>query len=540
MSTNDAQTQLSTYGLACGSTELGKTRNMFLSVSAGLRYWSFANNSSSKSTYSRVRFLSYLITILLASIRRNTPACLLDELHTLMYKKRTYITPLIYTISSIIIGWTYFDLIGVSYRRTRTMFLYPGTEDFWCPSHRKDNCKGLLPMINEHYLIALFHTAILGIWYGCDFLLRKRYMLTFNMAKPRYPFSLLKELLIIWNHQFNIFVWSTLTTALYFSMILWFIKLFIWNTIYEWLPNLIFLHNTSVYYWMRASWFDVQLFNRTVVSAIFTVMCWSVIDFLIEHFFTRIHFTISVYMDPHAILVDGLHSYQQPYYQQLAFLELWHIAKFDQHRRSAIYADFNRKRAFNCVKHNNPTSAWTEISRSCMDLILGLASSAQNEIKKQQARKLLLKKKKERKIVGYKDLEVKMTAETMTKDHDYWGMKLLEWFHPVTALTALTVKSLNEDKHGIVQCDIANVFESILDCLMSLDQYSKEPPLDEWDVGDPFTFTYSSVLSDPLIVINVLKDALFDLTKAFYPHMDYVKLSSIHYDRLNKLLNEGL
>lgn len=130
----------------------------------------------------------------------------------------------------------------------------------------------------------------------------------------------------------------------------------------------------------------------------------------------------------------------------MAFLELWHIAKFDQHRRNAIYADFNRKRAFNCVKHNNPTSAWTEISRSCMDLILGLASSAQNEIKKQQARKLLLKKKyekfrtmeknalkeKERKIVGHKDLEVKMTAETMTKDHDYWGMKLLEWFHPVT------------------------------------------------------------------------------------------------------------
>jgi len=112
--------------------------------------------------------------------------------------------------------------------------------------------------------------------------------------------------------------------------------------------------------------------------------------------------------------------------------------------------------------------------------------------------------------------------------------------YAIQALTALTVKSLNEDKHGIVQCDIANVFESMLDCLMSLEQYSNEPPLDEWDIGDPFAFTYSSVLSDPLIVINVLKDALFGLTKAFYPHMDYVKLSSIHYDRLNKLLSDGL
>jgi hypothetical protein len=130
----------------------------------------------------------------------------------------------------------------------------------------------------------------------------------------------------------------------------------------------------------------------------------------------------------------------------LAFLELWHIAKFDQYRRSAIYADFNRKHAFSCAKHNNPTSAWVEISRSCMDLILGLANSTQVEIKKQQTRKFLLKKKyeefrnmektaleeKDRNIASHKDLEVKMTAETMTKDRDFWEMKLLEWFHPVT------------------------------------------------------------------------------------------------------------
>ncbi|CAG8593306.1 662_t:CDS:2, partial [Funneliformis caledonium] len=465
MSTGEEQ-KVSTYGLACGSTELGKTRNIFLAVSAGCVY--------------------------AIIVRRNTSKCLLDELRVLIYKKRTYIIPLIYMISSIIIGWTYFDLIGVSYKRTRAMFLYPGTEDFWCPSHRKDNCKSLPPMINEHYLIALIHTTILGIWYGFDFLLRKRYMLSFHIIEPRYPFSLAKELMIFWNRKYEIFIWSTLMTALSFSIISWFIKLFIWNTIYELLPNLIFLHNTAVYHWMRASWFDVQLFNRTV---------------------------------------------------QLAFLELWHIAKFDQYRRSAIYTDFNRKQAFSCIKHNNPTDAWTEISRSCMDLIFGLANSAQDEIKEQQTRKSLVRKKydmfrnmekdalkeKERKRVGHKNLEVKMTAETMTKDRDYWEMKLLEWFHPVKvpflkrsierrtkivfkdlniticaiqALTALTVKSLNEDKHGIVQNDTASVFEAMLDCLISLERYSNEPPLDEWDVGDPFAFTYSSVLSDPLIVIN--------------------------------------
>jgi len=38
MSTKEAQTQLSTYGLACGSTELGRTRNTFLCVSAGCVY----------------------------------------------------------------------------------------------------------------------------------------------------------------------------------------------------------------------------------------------------------------------------------------------------------------------------------------------------------------------------------------------------------------------------------------------------------------------------------------------------------------------
>ncbi|CAG8491538.1 4165_t:CDS:10 [Funneliformis mosseae] len=543
MSTGEEQ-KVSTYGLACGSTELGKTRNIFLAVSAGCVYaiigffrfiiYMFQGKEAPCIGYAEllmnfvldtfIAFLKVYIIGLLPiialrkvliqeSVRRNTSKCLLDELRVLMYKKRTYIIPLIYMISSIIIGWTYFDLIGASYKRTRAMFLYPGTEDFWCPSHRKDNCKSLPPMINEHYLIALIHTTILGIWYGFDFLLRKRYMLPFHIIEPRYPFSLAKELMIFWNRKYEIFIWSTLMTALSFSIISWFIKLFIWNTIYELLPNLIFLHNTAVYHWMRASWFDVQLFNRTV---------------------------------------------------QLAFLELWHIAKFDQYRRSAIYTDFNRKQAFSCIKHNNPTDAWTEISRSCMDLIFGLANSAQDEIKEQQTRKSLVRKKydmfrnmekdalkeKERKRVGHKNLEVKMTAETMTKDRDYWEMKLLEWFHPVKdlniticaiqALTALTVKSLNEDKHGIVQNDTASVFEAMLDCLISLERYSNEPPLDEWDVGDPFAFTYSRVLSDPLIVINVLKDSLFDLEKAFYQHMDFVKLSSIHFDRLNKLLIERI
>ena len=38
MSTTEEPIQASTYGLACGSTELGKTRNIFLGVSAGCVY----------------------------------------------------------------------------------------------------------------------------------------------------------------------------------------------------------------------------------------------------------------------------------------------------------------------------------------------------------------------------------------------------------------------------------------------------------------------------------------------------------------------
>ncbi|CAG8557383.1 12008_t:CDS:2 [Dentiscutata heterogama] len=263
-------------------------------------------------------------------------------------------------------------------------------------------------------------------------------------------------------------------------------------------------------------------------------------------------------MDPHAILIDGLHANQQPYYQQIAFLELWHISKFEHDRRVAIYADFNRKQPFNCALHNHPTSAWTEISRTCMDFILGLANSAQNELKTQQRRKSEMKnkydlfkkltesakKQKQSVKVGQRNLDVGVTADTLTKDREYWEMKLLEWFHPVggnqrpyvrklyclivaplfkrsverrtknvfkdlhitvyaiQALTMLMVRSLHEDTHGIVQNDISRVFESMLDCLMSLERYAKEPPLDDWDIGDPFTDTPYKVLADPFIVIN--------------------------------------
>ncbi|CAG8448357.1 11590_t:CDS:2, partial [Acaulospora colombiana] len=267
---------------------------------------------------------------------------------------------------------------------------------------------------------------------------------------------------------------------------------------------------------------------------------------------------IDVFMDPHAMLVDGLHAYQQPYYQQIAFLELWRISNFDHNRRKAIYADFNRKVPFNCASHNNPTSAWAEISRVCMDFILGLARSAQDGIKAQQQRKVMLRNKYElfKKLIeasrkqkhqvkkAKKSLEVGVTAETMTKDREYWEMKSLEWFHPTAgsyplfvrkvycyiavpflkrsverrtrdllthlltpdsaALATLTRKSLSEDEHGIVQNDISNVFGAIIDCLLSLERYAEEPPLDDWDMGDPFSPTSSKVLADPLIVINAL------------------------------------
>lgn len=77
-----------------------------------------------------------------------------------------------------------------------------------------------------------------------------------------------------------------------------------------------------------------------------------------------------------------------------------------------------------------------------MDFIMGLAQSAQDEIEGQRQRKIDMRHKHEQfkklqaanqkiKITKrQKNLEVKMTAETITKDREYWEMKLLEWFHP--------------------------------------------------------------------------------------------------------------
>ncbi|RHZ63499.1 hypothetical protein Glove_329g42 [Diversispora epigaea] len=610
----------SAYGFACGSTELMKIQKTYLIVTAGftcvtlvifqigISLFQNADSCSRKHNliYDTIHaFIKLYVIGLLSvmairkaliqdSVRRNTTPSLLEELNQLIFKKRAYLIPLIYIVSAMSIGSTFYDLISESYKRNRKIILSPEDHEFWCPSYKKESCKSLNPMINEHYMIANVHNFILGLWFGVDFVLRKRYMLSFHIVEPRYLQTLHKELLTIWNRKKHGFIWETVVRALNFSIVFWIIKLIFWNFFFEWFPNIFIFQNTTNHYWLRAPWFDVQLFNRTIFCSIFIIMYWSAINLLFEHFFTRILSTIGVFMDPHAMLIDGLHAYNQPYYQQIAFLELWHISNFDPNRRSAMYADFNRKLPFNCEPHNNPTSAWAEISRICIDFILGLAQSAQDEIEGQQQRKIEMRRKHEQfkklqaskqkiKVVKrQKNLEVKMTAETITKDREYWDMKLLEWFHPtggyypfflrkiyylvsvpllkrsverrtrnlfkdlyvtiyaIQALTALTVKSLHEDKHGIVQNDISNVFEVILDCLLSLEKYAQEPPLDDWDIGNPYALTSSKVLADPMIVVNVLKDSLFDLTETFMPHMNYVRLTSHHYERLDKLIHERI
>ncbi|KAF0548113.1 nucleoporin protein Ndc1-Nup [Gigaspora margarita] len=463
------------YGFACGSTELSKIQKIYLLVTASCVYAIVAifhigcslfqsrvdscsqDTSTVRSfidtTYSFVKiYVVGLLPIIATrkiliqeSVRINTAPSLAEELKILFGKKRGYIVPLIYIISAVSIGSTFFDIISNDRGKKRTMLLYPGDKDFWCPIHRKDNCKSLLPTINEYYLIELIYNIILGIVCGFDFLIYKRYELIFHIVEPKNMLALHREFLALWNRKKHILVWNVVLTAVQFGVYFWIAKLFLWNTFYEWLPNLIPLNNTSIYYWMRASWFDIQLFNRTIFCGIFIIMFWSTIHLLFDHFFTRVLSTIGVFMDPHAILIDGLHANQQPYYQQIAFLELWHISKFDHDRRVAIYADFNRKQPFNCALHNNPTSAWTEISRTCMDFILGLANSAQSELKTQHRRKLEMKNKhdlfkkltesakKQKQLVkvGQRNLDVGVTADTLTKDREYWDMKLLEWFHPV-------------------------------------------------------------------------------------------------------------
>ncbi|CAG8579663.1 15485_t:CDS:10 [Acaulospora morrowiae] len=616
----------STYGFACGSTELIKIQKIFLGVTAIFVYVTHVILrlgisalqrqdvcSQEKNTISHFllgtvyAFIKIYIVGLLPiialrkwliqeSIRRITVPSLIEELRDLLSKKRAYVVPLLYIMSALSIGSSYYDLIGESYGRTKRIILHPEDPEFWCPTHRKDNCKILLPMINEHYMIANVHNFTLGLWFGLYFLLRKKHMLMFHIVEPRHMLTLHKELLAIWNRKRHGLIRNVAVTALNFSAAFWVIKLMAWDTFFEYLPYFFPFQNTINHYWLRASWFDVQLFNRSIFCSIYIFMYWHTTNLLFEHFFTRIFSIIDVFMDPHAMLIDGLHAHQQPYYQQIAFLELWNISNFDQNRRKTMYADFNRKTPFDCDLHNNPTSAWAEISRVCMDFILGLARSAQDNIRAQQQRKVALRNKYElfKKLIeasrkqknkvkkAKKNLEVGVTAETLKKDHEYWEMKLFEWFHPMTgsyplfvrkmycytvvpflkrsierrtrdlckdlgvtlyaiqALTTLTVKSLNEDEHGIVQNDISNVFGAIIDCLLSLERYVEEPPLDDWDIGDPFAMTPSKVLADPLIIINVLKDSLFELIEAFMPHMSYVRLNSNHYERIDKLIRERM
>ncbi|CAG8557403.1 12009_t:CDS:2, partial [Dentiscutata heterogama] len=63
------------------------------------------------------------------SVRINTAPSLAEDLKILFSKKRAYIIPLIYIISAVSIGSTFFDTISNDHERKRALLLYPGDKE---------------------------------------------------------------------------------------------------------------------------------------------------------------------------------------------------------------------------------------------------------------------------------------------------------------------------------------------------------------------------------------------------------------------------
>nr|CAG8536329.1 12458_t:CDS:10 [Entrophospora candida] len=408
---------------ASGSTELGNIQIKYVGVMTACTYvlvcffrlvtgilQSLVDNSSSSTDDSIIsdQFIPDTLFAFIYAFIGIVPIMTIRKLYIQNSDKFLWSNFFGYLLSMWSIEHGFYTYIMKDYEKINSLYLIPGTEQFICPSHRKDSCDNLRPTINEYKAISITFNLALSVWYVIDHIFNKKYMLSFHIGE------------------------ITLVTG--------------------------------------------------------------------------------KFVDPNAMLVDGLH----------AFMELWHISKYDHERRNLIYSDFNRKQPYECPLHNNPISTWTEISYSCMDLIMKLTNDAEKELE-----------------VVHGNLEVNPTLDTLKKDPIYTELYYLERYHlifgdkhkiirklyalfivpifkesieyrtaivckdfytvifAIQSLTTLTTKSIKEDKYGVVQNHISPIFESLLLCLILLENYVKEPPLDYWDIGDPYSTTSSKVLAEP-------------------------------------------
>ncbi|CAJ0632931.1 11854_t:CDS:10 [Entrophospora sp. SA101] len=533
---------------ASGSTELGNIQIKYVGVMTACTYvlvcffrlvtgilQSLVDNSSSSTDDSIIsdRFIPDTLFAFIYAFIGIVPIMTIRKLYIQNSDKFLWSNFFGYLLSMWSIEHGFYTYIMKDYEKINSLYLIPGTEQFICPSHRKDSCDNLRPTINEYKAISITFNLALSVWYVIDHIFNKKYMLSFHIGEPRYLLDLHNEIWKLFSRKYDELFCKIIYTSIQFSVIFWILKLLFWESFFSYVV---------LYPWLRAPWFDIILFNRTVYCSIFIMSFWSLTHFLFDHFFTRIILVTGKFVDPNAMLVDGLH----------AFMELWHISKYDHERRNLIYSDFNRKQPYECPLHNNPISTWTEISYSCMDLIMKLTNDAEKELE-----------------VVHGNLEVNPTLDTLKKDPIYTELYYLERYHlifgdkhkiirklyalfivpifkesieyrtaivckdfytvifAIQSLTTLTTKSIKEDKYGVVQNHISPIFESLLLCLILLENYVKEPPLNYWDIGDPYSTTSSKVLAEP--------DSLISLYMTFRESMDYVKLTDITNGRLNKL-----
>ncbi|CAG8530417.1 4434_t:CDS:10 [Ambispora gerdemannii] len=485
-----------------------------------------------------IYLLGVLPTLLLRKWYRNsseTEENLWSDIRIHLSSTRTYATIMTYVITAMVIGRCYYKyLLPESFNRSLKLFLQPEV-DFRCHPFRRESCKN--DALNEYTMILAANTVGFGVWYALDYLIRKRFLLNFPsvqipILQIRFELGWRSLLETLWQERYE-----HLQRLRSFTLSFPDVEVILLSNIIDCTTSQYTTYQSNsllLGFYTYVLDFGALAIRELLYSG---MLLWN--EKLVDGFHTKKKIISSI---SNEVLVNGLNAKDEPYIQSLAFLELWHIAKDSKHltRRTTIYQEFDK-------------NTWTNISRVCIELILGLGYAANTQIqtqykKNEQIRRWRAEINREQKnggrgkatggqkakLIPLKDINTS-AGSYIPRHSEYWD---LVWFErlrmrgfgyhyfvfpllnrtierrsmnllkdkntivlAVEALASLTIDSLTLDQYGVVSPDISKVFECMLDCLIALEEYAKKPPLYEWDSRTP-SKAHSRVLADVVGITN--------------------------------------
>ncbi|CAO3623541.1 unnamed protein product [Cunninghamella blakesleeana] len=133
---------------------------------------------------------------------------------------------------------------------------------------------------------------------------------------------------------------------------------------------------------------------------------------------------------------------------------------------------------------------------------------------------------------GVSDIMQALSQNTLNRRIEKVFIKQNNVIWSIQALGNFLVSSMKEDSYGHVQRDISPIVNTMLGCLLDVENYIKQPPKDYNHLATPKNDVF---LSGPYFVHLALKNAINEIKFTFKDHIQAIKIDDKYVEKWNHI-----